>query len=45
MVLKQQWVEGYHYWESGLKIIEEMIPKLLENKLQAWLNDYFADFK
>ena len=45
MVLKQQWVEGYHYWESGLKIIEEMMPKLLENKLQAWLNDYFADFK
>lgn len=44
MILKQQWVEGYHYWESGLNIIEKMMPKLLEQKLQTWLNDYFSGF-
>lgn len=44
MILHQQWVEGYHYWESGLKIIEEMMPDLLEQKLQTWLDSYFADF-
>ncbi len=44
MVLKQQWVEGYHYWESGLNIIEKMLPKLLDAKLQDWLDEYFAKF-
>lgn len=44
MILKQQWVEGYHFWESGLKIIEEMMPRLLEEKLQDWLDEYFSEF-
>ena len=44
MVLRQQWVEGYHFWESGLRIIEKMMPKLLEVKLQEWLDKYFAGF-
>ena len=44
MVLRQQWVEGYHFWESGLNIIEKMMPKLLEAKLQEWLDRYFAGF-
>lgn len=44
MILHQQWVEGYHFWEAGLRIIEEMIPKLLEAKLQQWLDSYFSGF-
>lgn len=42
MYLKQQWVAGKHYWESALKIIEAMFPKLIEAKLQAWLDEYFS---
>ncbi len=41
MVLKQRWVEGKHYWESALRIIERMYPKLLEEKLQQWIDSYF----
>ncbi|MDD3029766.1 MAG: HK97 gp10 family phage protein [Alphaproteobacteria bacterium] len=44
MMLKQQWVEGYHYWESALNIMERMIPKLLDAKLQSWLDEYFDKF-
>ena len=44
MILRQQWVEGYHYWESAINIIEKMVPKFLEAKLQDWLNRYFAGF-
>lgn len=43
MVLKQQWVEGKHYWESALRILEKIYPEMLEKKLQEWLNSYFAD--
>jgi len=41
MSLKQQWVEGAHYWEGAIKIFEKIFPKLLEAKLQDWLNKYF----
>lgn len=41
MVLKQRWVEGAHYWESALRILERMFPDLLEAKLQHWLDKYF----
>ncbi len=44
MVLKQHWVEGSHYWDSALRILERIYPKLLDAKLQEWLNDYFKDF-
>jgi hypothetical protein len=44
MVLKQKWVEGAHYWEGAIRIFEKLYPKLLEEKLQKWLNDYFSDF-
>ena len=44
MVLKQKWIPGAHYWESGLHIIERMYPHLLDAKLQQWLDRYFADF-
>ena len=42
MVLKQQWVEGSHYWESALRIIDRMYPELLDRKLQEWLDSYFG---
>lgn len=45
MILRQQWVEGYHYWESGIKILEKMVPDFLEAKLQDWMNRYFSMFK
>lgn len=43
MLLRQQWVEGYHYWESALRILESMMPSLLERKMAQWLNEYFGD--
>ena len=41
MMLKQKWVEGRHFWESGIKIMEKMIPGLLEAKVQQWMDNYF----
>lgn len=45
MVLKQKWVEGAHYWESAIRILEKIYPKLLDAKLQDWIDRYFSDFK
>ncbi len=42
MVLKQQWIEGKHYWESAIRILDTMYPQLLEVKLQEWINEYFS---
>lgn len=42
MYLKQQWVPGKHYWESALRILDAMYPKLLEAKMQEWLDSYFG---
>ena len=42
MVLKQHWVEGKHYWESALRILDRIYPELLEAKLQEWLDSYFG---
>lgn len=44
MVLKQQWVEGAHYWESAIRILEKMFPDLMESKLQEWIDKYFSEF-
>ena len=44
MVLKMKWVEGSHYWESSVRILEKLYPELLEKKLQSWLDEYFKDF-
>lgn len=41
MLLKQHWVDGKPYWESALRILEQMLPELLEAKLQEWLDEYF----
>lgn len=42
MVLKAEWVEGKHYFDSAVHIIEKMLPGLLEAKLEKWLNEYFG---
>ncbi len=42
MLLKQKWVEGAHYWESALRIIERIYPEVLDKKLQEWLDRYFG---
>ena len=42
MLLKQHWVPGSHYWESALRIIEKMFPKLLDRKMQDWIDRYFG---
>lgn len=42
MVLKANWVKGTHYWDSALRIINEMYPELLDAKLQQWMDDYFG---
>lgn len=43
MMLKQHWVEGAHYWESALRILDKIYPELLEAKLQEWLDSYFGN--
>lgn len=42
MMLKQHWVEGAHYWESALRILDRIYPELLERKMQQWLDSYFG---
>ena len=42
MVLKQHWVEGAHYWDSALRIMDKIFPELLEAKIQQWIDNYFG---
>lgn len=42
MVLKQHWVEGKHYWESALRILDKIYPDFLDAKLQGWIDRYFG---
>ena len=42
MMLKQKWVEGKHFWESGIRILDRIMPEILEAKLQQWLDSYFG---
>lgn len=42
MMLKQHWVEGKHYWDSALRILNQIYPEFLERKLQEWLDSYFG---
>lgn len=44
MILKRKWVEGKHYWDSAVRIIEKMFPDLVETMLQEWIDSYFGDF-
>lgn len=42
MLLKQRWVEGTHYFDNALLLMEQMLPNILEEKMQEWLNSYFS---
>lgn len=42
IVMKMKWVPGKHYWESALRILDSMLPTLLDQKLQTWLDEYFT---
>lgn len=42
MLLRQKWVEGKHYFESAVRILDKMYPKFLESRLQDWLDRYFV---
>ena len=41
MMLKQQWIEGTHYWDRAVEILDKFLPFWTENKLQEWLEKYF----
>lgn len=41
MMLKQKWIQGKHFWESGLKIMERMLPGLLDEMISKWMDSYF----
>lgn len=42
MVLKQHWVEGKYYWDSALRILNQIYPEILERKLSQWVDQYFG---
>jgi hypothetical protein len=42
MLLKQKWVPGKHYFDSALRIMDQMLPKLLEAKFDNWLGNYLG---
>lgn len=44
MLLRQKWIEGSHYFDSAVRILEQMLPQILERKSQQWLDSYFAEF-
>lgn len=41
MILKQKWVKGNPYFDSGLKIIEKMLPNYLDALMEQWIENYF----
>ena len=43
MVLKANFVEGRHYWENSIKIMEKIFPKALEKRVSQWVENYFSN--
>lgn len=41
MLLKQQYVEGSHYWESAIRIFEKIFKVAIEKKVKEWRDEYF----
>ncbi len=41
MVLKQKYIEGKHFWEDSIKILEKIMPDFIEAKLEQWFNSCF----
>lgn len=44
MLLKQKWIEGSHYFDDAIRLMERMAPEFMERKMQQWLEQYFSDF-
>lgn len=44
MLLKQKWVEGSHYFDEAVRLMERMAPQFMERKMQQWIDQYFSDF-
>lgn len=42
MLLKQKWVEGSHYFDSAIRIIERMVPQFMERKMERWMLSYLG---
>lgn len=44
MLLKQKWIEGSHYFDDVIRLMERIAPKFMEQKMQQWLEQFFSDF-
>lgn len=44
MLLKQKWIEGSHYFDDAIRLMERMAPQFMEQKMQQWVEQYFSDF-
>ncbi len=44
MLLKQDWIEGTHYFDDAVRLMERIMPMYMDEKMQEWLNKYFSDF-
>lgn len=44
MLLKQKWIEGSHYFDDAVRLMERIAPMYMEGKMQEWLDKYFSDF-
>lgn len=42
MLLCQKWVEGSHYWDDAINMLEKNAPEFMEAKIQQWLQSYFS---
>ena len=40
MLLKQKWISGRHYWESAMRILDQMFPEMMENKMEEITEKY-----
>lgn len=44
MLLKQKWIEGSHYFDDAIRLMERMAPQFMERKMEQWLERFFSDF-
>ena len=44
MLLKQKWIEGSHYFDDAIRLMERMAPVYMEGKVQEWLEKFFSEF-
>ena len=42
MVLKAEYVPGKHYFDHAVRILEQMLPEILERKVDEWMKEYFG---